>query len=339
MAHTEEHVGFRFEASWAGIRIDVLSASVNHGRRQTPHESPKRDGAALEDGGRAPWVCEMRFIFIDTRRATFDSDTGFVSTTQIVSDYEARFKAFDKLVDEERTRPLVHPYQGSRQCKISNFRHDGDGETPSVITASATFTEDITQPGTRDAGGGTQVQAGAEEVRIAGEILNRTIADEAQFRADLGLAVPSSDSVDASIFAAESWATDITVTARQVSLESITLINQMNEELDAFEAGTRVDRWPLMRDYTQLQYSLRRTAESFQSTTTRLIQITATEPVPLLVLVARVYGADQADRRFQEVTELNPGLNQLSLVPRGTVIKAYSPDTGVEEFSSTSGRV
>lgn len=307
--------GFTYEASFAGIRIDVLSSQIQHGRVVVPHVFPKRDGADLEDMGREPFVATMEFVFIDNRGATTQAALrGATTGADDSGNYLDRFNEFNGLVQSGAVRILVHPYEGAVNCRVSNFSHSADGEGQPAIRCSATFTEEISLPPVFAAGAGAQTRASSQDVRAA-----QVGADDAL--AEVGL---SSDLTGDATAAAEAWEDGTELSARGVQLEMAALNNRLSTELDALEAGSDIDRHPVMKQYTLLQHNLRRAAEAFTTTTTRIVAITVTEPTPLRVIAARFYGADQADRRFDEMIELNPSIRDPSLIPANTELKAFS---------------
>ena len=292
--------GFTFDASWAGIRIAVTSTST----------FPKFDGATLEDTGRKHFVASMEFIFIDRKPLPGESVP--------ILDYRGRFNAFDAQVALGKVATLIHPYAGAVKCRIEGFGHNADATGQAFIKASATFIEEITlAPVFAADGGGVQTLGGSQDVRA-----HATTADAA--REDVGL--EPSDNLAVAIEAAERWEADPTLTAREVLAEMAVVINALNAELADIGAGTDIDRYPIMRDYTLLQHSLRKTAEAFTTTTTRIVILTVAEPLPLRVIAAQFYGAGEAERRFDELRELNPGLLSPVIVPRGTALKALSPN-------------
>ncbi len=309
--------GYSFDASWGGIRIDVTSTSTpDHGRRTIPHDLPKRDGTTLEDQGRKAFSAQMDFIFID-RKALPGEEVPIL-------DYRGRWNAFDEKVAEGKIETLIHPYAGAVKCRIENYSHSGSATGQAVITCSATFIEENSLPPVFAADDlGVQTLGGAQDVRAFG-----TTADAA--REDIGLA--ASPAVATSIAAAESWESDPLLTARHVLTEMAIEINKLNAELVAIDAATDIDAYPIMRDYTLLQHSLRKTAEAFSATTTRIVTLTVTEPLPLRVIAAQFYGADEAERRFNELLELNPNLPTPVIVQRGTNLKALSPDVAPGTF-------
>ena len=303
--------GFTFEASYDGIRIDVLSSSIRHGRSLVPHAFPKRDGATNEDMGREQFVCSLQFLFIDHR---------FVEEGE--GNYLDRFRAFDLAVDDSTPRVLVHPYEGAVRCNIADFTHDADGETAPVIKCSATFREEITLPPVFVAGAGSQTRASAQDVR-AESLQAESSLDEIGFDPSL---------VQFAAAEADRWEGDPDLSAREIQLQMAVINQNLNRELDDLDVATDLSRHPIHKQYTRLQHSLRRAAEAFTSTTTRIVQINVLEPLPLRVIAARFYGAEQAERRFSEMRELNPAIRNPAIIPAGSVLKAYSRGTAPRRF-------
>lgn len=303
--------GFTFEASYDGIRIDVLSSTIRHGRTVVAHQFPKRDGATNEDMGREQFVCSLQFLFIDHR---------FVAEGE--GNWLDRFRAFDIAVDDDKPRVLVHPYEGAVRCNVSDFSHDADGAGEPVITASAMFSEEISLPPVFVAGAGAQTRASAQDVRAEAVQAEQSL-DEIGFDPSL---------VQFAAAEADRWEGDPDLSAREVQLQMAVINQNLNRELDELEVATDLSRHPIHKQYTRLQHSLRRAAEAFTTTTTRIVQINVLEPLPLRVIAARFYGAEQAERRFREMRDLNPAIRNPAVIPAGTTLKAYSRGTAPRRF-------
>ena len=307
--------GFTFDASFAGIRIDVLSANVRHGRKGKLHTFAKRNGGTKEDSGREPWVCDMEFIFVDRKAQPGETEAPGTALE--------RWQEFDSLVDEGVVRRLVHPYVGAVLCSLSDYTHAADGDGGIEISCSATFTEENSLPPTFAAGVGVQTIAGAHEV--SSKALQASGALELSGAALSGDELTDSQAeIDAAVSAVEEWDADPTVTARQVHLQMASIINALSARLDALNAATNIDRYPIMKQYTLLQYQVRLAAEAFTTDTTRIVTITTKQPLPLRVIAGRFYGAAEADRRFAEMLELNPEIRNPALIARGIELKAYA---------------
>lgn len=309
--------GFRYEASFDGVRIDVLSTNSNHGRRVFPHEFPKKSGATTEDQGREPLNVSISFIFIDRKAREGESLP--------IGDYQERFEAFQDLLLVDAVRTLVHPYLGQIRCRIRNFSTDGDGEGQPVIRCTADFIEENTEPVILDIlDGAIQATAGAQAVQEA-----QASADEALLASGLSSSLPLQG-----FELATSWAVSFGLTTREVQLQMAEFNARLNDELVGFELGGDADKTQVMKSYTLLQYRMRKAAESFSTTTPRVVEIVTTELVPLRMIAARFYGADEAERRFAELLELNPQIRTPACVPPKLTLKAYSRTVRPQEFRS-----
>lgn len=296
-------MAFVFEATFDGIRLDVASTNVSDGRDNIAHTFPKRSGADLEDQGRRVRVITLALVFFDPK---IDEPEDFVK----------RFKRFEALYEVAATRTLQHPYLGPISCKIDSLSHNADSERGPFISASATFLEDISRPPAFRAGAGVQTQVGAVDVENSRTRLNILLAS---------LGLPPSPVAEEALAQARKWETTITTSVREVQLEAASLNDQLNAELADIQAGASLAKHAAAKEYTFLAQAVQKTSESFTSLTTRIITITVTEPLPLLLLAANVYTATQALSRAAEMRDLNPALRRLSLIPAGTAVKAYSP--------------
>ncbi len=301
MSHQPNDVGFQFAASWAGIHIEVTNSSITHGRALVTHTFPRRDGADLEDMGREPRVISLDFLFIDHR---FTSE----------GNWRDRFLAFEQAVQDGKASALIHPYVGAMGARVSNFTHTANADTDKVIRASATFTEEFPLPPVFPVGAGSQTRVSENEVALDVDAAQTELDSEgleSNVLGDVGTAMTG-------------WATDINRSARSVQLEMASLNNRLSTELDSYEVLTDLDRHPLNKTYTRLQHTLRRAAEAFTTTTTRIVEIQVTEAAPLRIIAAKFYNAVEADRRFAEMLELNPDIRNPSNIEAGTTLKAYS---------------
>ena len=310
--------GFSFDASWGGVRIDVLDSNISHGREKTYHRLPKRDGATGEDSGREPWVCELQFVFIDRpQQEGEDAPPG---------DYLERFQAFEALVATDEIRRFVHPYYGAKLCSISGFTQSaGDGQP--AIYCSATFTEENSFIATTEAGPGAPALSGVHEVGSRALSAGAALEGSRAGLTDEEKAASAQELAGVRAVVNE-WDNDPDITPRRVQLEMASLNNALSRRLEQLEVASNIDRYPIMKEYTLLQYQVRLAAEAFTAQTPRVVTINVTEPLPLRVIAARFYGAAEANRRFGQLLDLNPEIRNPSLLPRGTSLKAYARNVG-----------
>src|SRR3990172_4470679 len=88
--------GLLLEASYGGIRIDLLETDNDETRALARHTFVRRDGARLEDGGNEPFVCRAQLVF--TRTGPNDNP-------------HERFAFFRELKDGQ-AHVFVHPIRG-----------------------------------------------------------------------------------------------------------------------------------------------------------------------------------------------------------------------------------
>lgn len=307
--------GFTFDASYGGIRIDVQRTRIRHGRKQIAHRQPKRDGATLEDSGREELVCDLEFIFIDRAQQAGE--------TEAPKSYLERFRAFDALVATDAIRRLVHPYMGALRCGVGNFEHSADGESQPAIYCSATFTEETSFTPVIDARPGVQTLAGSHEV--ASKVLQANAALSAPGTGLTGDELEASTAELAGTRAVvENWVNDPNISVREVQLQMASINSALNRRLEQLDAANNIDRHPIMKQYTLLQHQVRQAAAAYSSNTSRIVTITTVKPMPLRLIASRFYGARESAKRFDELLELNPGINNPALVGAGVEIKAYS---------------
>jgi prophage DNA circulation protein len=296
--------GYMFECSFAGVPFDCENQRVTHGRQVVAHEHPGQDGAITEDMGRKARRISMSIIFID-----------HLFVGQGEGNLFERAEKFDDLLESGDVRQLVHPYLGVINCRIEEFDHSADGEGEPVIRASVTFVEDLFTPPVLAAVKASRAVVSVQEVEYEAGV-SQILVDDA------GLSAPVLATV---VTEAEEWESSPSLTPREVQMRMSSLSNQLDQELHSFEAMTDLDSYPLVRSYTQLQHNLRNLAEAVTSKSPRIMKLTVTEPTPLRVLAGRFYSAKEADTRFVEMLDLNPGLHDPTLVPRGTELKVFAP--------------
>lgn len=307
--------GFQFEASFDGVRFDVLDTTVSQSPNVAAHVYPKRDGANLEEMGREPWACSMSIVFFD-RAPQPGEDTP-------LRDYKDRFIDFENLVAEGGVRTLVHPYVGAVRVQVTSFDHSASGEIEG-IQASVSFMEEISEDPVFAVGAGATATAGSQEVLASVVAANDALDSE-------GLA---SDTTDDAYTAAQKWEFDPDLSTRQVHAEMSSINNRLNDELSAFETGYGISSHPIMKQFMLLQYNMRRAANAFTSETNRIVKLNITEPLPLRIIASRFYGALNSTTRVQELIDLNPNLSHPALVPAGSVINAYARRHTRRRFAS-----
>jgi len=296
------------EASFGGVRLDVLSARSTAGRALARHVYPRRNGAQLEDAGAEPRVDHCRLIFF--QRSAADN-------------HLERLAMFHEAFVDGGAHTLVHPLLGSYQAKISTFDLQADAEPRDVVMVDVVFEEHADEPAIFDIGAGSPALSGLEEVSASAAAMDAALDDVA---AATGDDVWTSVGTRA-VTAATAWEAadpEDPTTFRDINLEMVSLTNDIDREIDRLELATSVERYPIWVTMVGLRATLRKAVEALAERSPRIIEITVTAPTPLLVIAARTYGGDEAEWRCDQLRRLNDIRNP-NRVETGTVLKAQAP--------------
>lgn len=304
-----------YEASWGGLRLDVLETDDQAGRATARHRYVHRDGADVEDLGGEPRVTRVTCVFFE--RPALAGEEG-------LTHYD-RFRRLATLKDEGVARTFVHPLTGSYKAKIGEFSFQARAGERDVITCTIEFVEDTTEPAVFSPGAGTPVAAGAAEVKaaavITGAVFDVYLSAEVAAGRKAPDAAPLKATTAAATTAAATWEGD-DISVRDVNNDLIDLGNQIDALVDKYALAADVTRLPTFVALSNLRYELTKAAEAFTSPGPRLTEIQVLEAAPLLVIAARFYGsAAEAQDRADELAELNVVKNP-ARVPAGTRLKA-----------------
>ncbi|STC84481.1 Mu-like prophage DNA circulation protein [Edwardsiella hoshinae] len=119
------------DASFKGVRFDVLRESTSHGRDHADHEYPFIDGADVHDLGRKARNIRLTAVFWG-------------------EDYDTRLQNFLAVLDKAGAGELIHPVYGSIpkaqliECQVSH-----DAEQPDYCTVELVFLESSTGTATQ----------------------------------------------------------------------------------------------------------------------------------------------------------------------------------------------
>lgn len=117
------------DASFRGIRFDVLRVHDAVSRDLAEHEYPYRDGAEVEDLGRKARRMTLSAIFWG-------------------ADYDTRLKRFLNALDGTGTGELIHPVFGSvPQAQLAHYSVAHEADHVDSCTVELAFIESTTSPG------------------------------------------------------------------------------------------------------------------------------------------------------------------------------------------------
>ena len=109
------------DASFRGVRFDIINTRDSVQRDIAQHEYPYKNGANIEDLGEKPRSLQCQAVFFG-------------------DDYETRLQAFIAALDERAQGELIHPVFGSMpdmQCYLYQVNHEADN--PDYCTIDIQF--------------------------------------------------------------------------------------------------------------------------------------------------------------------------------------------------------
>lgn len=318
---------FLLAASFGGVPIDIQETSDSMGRALARHTYPYRDGTDLEDVGSEPRTTECRIVFFGTG----DGD-----------DIRARISAFLAAVNSGRAQTFVHPITGAYKARASNVQMSAAAEPRDTVMISCTFEEDTTEPAVFDVSSGAPSSTGAEAVASASKALDDALLEvqaedlinnDGVLSDDLAEPITVGATATATVAKWSDPASALNV--RDVTNQAVTLTRQIEAEVERLELATDVSRYPLIRAFTDLQAAVRKAAQAVAATSPRIVEFTVTAPIPLIILCARTYGAEDAAAREEEILQLNDIRNPARLEP-GQKIAGPSPTSTLPQGRSVA---
>lgn len=281
-----------FAAEFGGIPLLIAEIDTVEGRDVVVQSPSRGDVHSLKDRGRKHRVTTCQLLFADRPGQ---------------APYRLRFDAIRKLANDDGSAVLVHPLLGAYTAKIADFSHHATADSLSISATCTFYAEEEPEP-VLTAGAGTSAEAGTEAVEIAASNANNALAEIGQ----------ASDTPNACVAAVDGWSEAEDLDSQRVFLEAASLVADLNDQIEALSVS--LDQWEAYRAMCLLRYQVARAAESFTSTSTSMLEVTVGEDVPLLALMAEIYGAELAVEKRDEVQKINR-LRTPGRVAKGTVLK------------------
>ncbi len=294
-------------ARFGGQAFDCVSTSDRVNQSVAEHTFPRKDGAHLQPMGAGPRRTQLRCIFFEVPPDGDDSG----------DNYQERYESFYQKINSGKTLSFVHPIFGSYRAKVvGEITTDASSDEFDILTVDCTFVEDSTTISPFDFSASRPVDMGIAGVEVEAAKLEAALESE-------GLSSPvAGDTVDS----VAKWRTDDTITTRRVNLELQSITSKISSAVEEFELATNLQRQPIWRSFQRLQGEVRRAAQLFQQNQPEVFYFTVRTDAPLRVLVVDMYGAADAQRRYEELLTLNDISDPL-LILEGTRLKATSPQT------------
>lgn len=224
-------------------------------------------------------------------------------------DYLDRWLAFRAAAEATRPALFVHPVTGSYLAIVEGLQMRA--EMPErAVRVSCTFVAAAPPVAVFEVGAGVVPQAGPEAVRVAAAAVD----------AELAAAGASSSTPAACLAAVEAWADAETPDARAISVAASGLAAQLDDLITAYELATSLEQWAAYRSVINLRAQVVRAAAAVTSDTAVVRRYVVAVAEPLRSIVARLFGARDAEARTLQVQRLN-GLRTPGLVAAGTELQ------------------
>jgi len=286
-------------ASFGGVPLDVLEISADRGRVLDISETPHRDGAtSIQDLGGKTRIDRLRLIFCRLKG-------------ELRNEYWDRYKRVVGYKDQGEPQVFVHPLQGQYLARIMDWQESASAEPRSCVMVDCTLVEEVFGSQVYEPGAGAPPLAGLADVQQACNLM----ASYEPATADLAGEIK--DTVTG-------WTSEGQVFARDLNLSLAKLQRKLDDAIDQYELATDIKRWPTYRAIQNVRATVTRAAIVVRSTTPRQITFTTAAPLPLRLIAVKLYGAKQAQVRYEELLRLNKVRNPMR-VPAGTVLHAQAP--------------
>jgi HPt (histidine-containing phosphotransfer) domain-containing protein len=285
---------FWFTAAFGDFPLRITSITTEDGRDivvQTPARGSKHFN---QDRGAKVGTVNAEIVFVDEPGAT---------------DFRDRFESFRSLISDGEPKVFSHPVIGAYMARCHGGSHTADPRN--MITFAVTFTPENEPQTVARALAGVAPMAGVQALQVASQE-----ADDAIAEADLASAAPGN-----TLARVQGWsdARDAgTLDSQDVIVGVESAVAEINQAIDDLECASQIERWPAYVALVNLAYATRRVADSFTSSSERMIPFTVVEPQPLLAICAYVYGADRAVDMAPLVARRNR-IRSPGLVPPGVI--------------------
>lgn len=224
-----------------------------------------------------------------------------------LGDYLERWLAFRAAAEATRPALFVHPLQGSYLAAVDGLQ--ARVELPErAVRVSCTFVAAAPPVAVFAVGAGVVPQAGPEAVQVAAE----------RAAAELAAVGVSSPTPAACLAAATSWADAEQPDARVISVQAAGLVAQLDDLIPGLAAS--LDGWAAYRSIIALRARVVQAAAAVTADTAVVRRYAVAVAEPLRAIVARLFGARDAETRILQVQRLN-GLRSPGMVPAGTVLQ------------------
>lgn len=289
-------MSFWFTASFGDFSPLRISRITTEDGRDIVVQSPSRgDRHYLSDRGAKFGKVDAELVFVDEPGA---------------DDYRNRFTVFRELIATGQSQLFTHPLLGAYYATCEGGSHTLD-ETARIVY-SVSFLPDVGPPADSLVLTAPSPVASAQAVQAALDNVTAAFATSG-----ISSDVPSDAATQVAGWNASSLLGTLDPQNVIVGVESLT--EQLNQAVSDLELASQPQLWTSYVAMMNLIYTVNLASNSLVSTTDRMVPLTVDTATPLLMICARVYGADRAVDMSDTVARRNR-LRTPGLVPAGTVL-------------------
>lgn len=273
-----------YESRYGNVRLWLSAVDTSRGNSLVIHEPSAGRNYTVQDRGEVLLRCTLQILF-----------------DQMIDDIDPldRYRQFYALATDGKPHVLTHPIEGSFLARVEGVSQSIDQS--GVISCSAVFVQVETSAAI--------LQAGAATVPATG---SNAVAAAAESRIEALAAIETSSDTNAqAVTATDSWASDPSVTSRDVLTQSAALSDSIYAESTSLDDS--LDQWEAQRSTLLLLGTLYQATDSALSDTTQTFALRLGNEAALRSLVSSIYGADEADSRYLQVMMLNDIADPLTL--------------------------
>lgn len=281
-----------YSASWGGVRFWVQSLRFPGGRDLVVHSPSSGDAHVVQDRGPTLRKAQLSMVLAD-----------FPGTVGTPAD---RLRELLAMVADGRPRVFSHPVYGSYLASMGEFTSSiGDDSTP-VVECELLPVEEIQAL--------TAIGGGVDDLPNTAGIDAAANALDAQLE-EVGLS--SAGATADARSCATAW--EDGASARQVLVDVERITAAIGAELEDLGLADDLALWPALRAYVELADAVTAGANATAGAAPVTFQLLLTETASLRPLMSAIYGAAEADARYEEAIAAND-LRAPGRIPAGTTL-------------------
>lgn len=269
-----------FACTWGRLRLWLASISTDNSRTLVVHELSRGDDHPTSDRGLRPRRTRCQLLFDD-----------FPGERSTPTDLFRQLKA---QVDSGLEYMFSHPIDGRYMARVSEFNYDID-ENSVIRNVAIEFVASEPIESVSPSAAGTGLALGESNVTQAADDLDIALADVDRDTTLTGRAKAS----------VESWSSGDTVPTRQVLVEHAGISSDVQTLIEDGELEDDIALFDAWVAAVMFGDAVRSAAIAATSEVAATYTLRITTPMPLLPLMARIYGGAEAEDRARQATELN----------------------------------